>query len=731
MQTARLNVLLMMLGALALVTMPPAMQAQEKPARVELITGVRHAVSPPLRAVVPTLPSPASGVIPLRRPVPARPGPSVADPVLQVTTTANTSSSTASGLNFDGISSDGYIPPDTNLAVGATQVVQTVNVDYAVYDKVTGAQLLAPMAIHNIFAALGAPCGNSDGGDPVVLYDKSAGRWLISQLEYNRSFRSNYECVAISTSSDATGSFNLYAFSFSNNLPDYPKWGSWPDAYYLSANLFHNGSTFVGAAACAFPRDLMLAGQPVSGSQVICFQIPSEASLLPADLDGTTPPAAGEPGFYANLDSTLKLYRFYVDFATPSNSTFTGPIAVSGAASFNEACGGGACVPQPSTNQKLDSLGDRLMFRLAYRNFGTYESLVVNHSVQVNSGSNQTGVRWYEIRSPNSAPTIYQQGTYSPDTTTYRWMGSIAQDQNGNIAVGYSVSDNSSVYPGIRYAGRVPTDPLGTLQAEATIIDGSGYQSSYNRWGDYSAMSIDPSDDCTFWYTTEYILSSGSFVWHTRIASFKFSGCGTTTSPSFSLSASPASQTVTQGDGTTYDITVTPSGGFTGDVALSFSSLPAGPTGSFNPNSVLGGSGSSTLSVGTSSSPADTYTLTVTGTSGSLSSSTQVTLVVNASSTSPPDPPTNLAAKAAGRSGKVSLSWTQSTSPNITQNKVYRQFESNGYTLLATLSATTSYTDSSTSKGTNYCYEVTAVNASGQESSASSPACAVAGATAK
>jgi hypothetical protein len=705
------------LGALVFAAMPLA-RAQEKPARVELIQEIRHAVSPPMRQVIPTPPSPATGLIPLRHPVPGRARTFQPDPALQTSTTTATNTSTSSGSNFNGIASDGYIPPDTNIAVGATQVVETVNVEYAVYDK-KGNQVLAPRAIHNIFSALGAPCGTSDGGDPVVLYDHLAGRWLISQLEYNRSFSSNYECVAISQTSDATGSYYLYSLSFGSNLPDYPKWGIWPDGYYLSANLFYRGSTFQGAAACALPRDVMLSGNPVTSSQAICFQDPAEDSLLPADLDGATQPDQGEPEYFANFDSTLELYRFHVDFATPSNSTFTGPIGVSGAASFSQACGGGACVPQPGTNQQLDSLGDRLMYRLSYRNFGTYKSLLVTHSVQANS-SGQTGIRWYEIH-PASTPMVYQQGTYSPETSTYRWMGSIAQDQNGDIAVGYSVSDGSSTYPGIRYAGRVPTDtPLGTLEAEATIINGSGHQSSYNRWGDYSSMSIDPSDDCTFWYATEYMPSSGSFNWATHIASFKFSGCGTTSS----APAAPTNLSATAGDGQV-SLSWTASSG-----AASYNIYRSTTSGSYSNPPIGSSTGTSYTDTGVTNGTTYYYVVTAVDSNGESGYSNEASATPQAPTA--PAPPTNLTAKAAGKSGKISLSWTQSTSPSIVSNNVYRAIGTGGtYGLLATVSATTSYTDSGTTKGTTYCYQVTAVNSSGLQSGASNSSCAVAGATAK
>jgi hypothetical protein len=273
-------------------------------------------------------------------------------------------------------------------------------------------------------------------------------------------------------------------------------------------------------------RTKMLAGDPTATQQ--CFQLStSYGGLLPSDLDGTTAPPAGSPNFFMNFGAnSLNLWKFHVDFANSANTTFTGPTKITVAA-FNAACsGGGTCIPQPSTTNKLDSLADRLMFRLAYRNRGGVESLVVNHSVAVGTSKNSvTSVRWYEIRTPNGTPTVYQQGTLSTSDGIHRWMGSIAMDKQGNIALGYSAS-SSSVKPSIRYTGRLATDALGTMQAENIIQAGGGSQTgALHRWGDYSAMTVDPVDDCTFWYTNEYLKANGSFNWSTRIASFKFPGC--------------------------------------------------------------------------------------------------------------------------------------------------------------------------------------------------------------
>jgi hypothetical protein len=310
---------------------------------------------------------------------------------------------------------------------------------------------------------------------------------------------------------------------------------------------------------------------------------------------------------------------------TAQTASLAGPSSIP-VASFSPACsGGGTCIPQSGTTQKLDSLADRMMYRLAYRNFGDHQSLVTNHTVTAGTAS---GVRWYELRASGSSVSLYQQGTYAPDSN-YRWMGSAGMDQSGNLAVGYSVS-SSSINPAVRFAGRAPGDSLGTLGTELSMKEGTGSQNgSLSRWGDYSSISVDPVDDCTMWYTTEYIQTTGSYNWSTRIANFKFSNCGAAQTPDYSVSATPASQSVSQGGGTSFTATVTPSNGFTGVVNFSISGLPAGATASFNPMSVTT-SGSSTLTVNTTNStPAGSYPLTITAASGTLSHTATVTLAVS------------------------------------------------------------------------------------------------------
>ena len=270
----------------------------------------------------------------------------------------------------------------------------------------------------------------------------------------------------------------------------------------------------------------MLLGNAARGP--ICRTLTiGDWSLLPADLDGPNPPPINTPNYLMELGydrQSLLLWQFHVDFSSLT-STLTGPTTIPVAGYANACEGQGVfCIPQAGTSQLLDSLGDRLMHRLAYRNFGDYDVLLANHSV-----GSPSGIRWYEIRNPGSSPVLYQQGTFSPDSS-FRWMGSIAMDGIGDIAVGYSVS-STTINPAVRYAGRVPTDPLGTMETENSIIEGGGSQLDCgfhcgNRWGDYTSMTVDPVFDCAMWYTNEYYpTSSDTRAWSTRIASFQFPSC--------------------------------------------------------------------------------------------------------------------------------------------------------------------------------------------------------------
>lgn len=420
--------------------------------------------------------------------------------------------------NFDGIPSTGASPPDTVGAVGPDHYVQMVNTVFSVYDKM-GTLLAGPSSINSLWDGFGGNCEAQNAGDPMVLYDALADRWLLSQFAGPA-----IQCVAISQTGDPiSGGYFLYAFSLPQ-FPDYPKFGVWPDGYYMGAN--SNPKVF------AMDRASMLAGQAAG---IISFTVSSpgfHSAILPSDLDGTTLPPAGAPNtFYRHADSVfggsdrIETFAFAADFDTPANSTFTGPAQLN-TDSFTSLCNFSFdCVRQPSVGQRLDSITEWPMFRLAYRNFGTHESLVVNNAV--NAGSNQAAVRWYELRKSGANPwAIHQQGTYAPDSDS-RWMASMAMDREGNIAMGYSVS-STTVSPSLRYTGRLDGDlPLGTMtQGEATAIAGSGSQTGSNRWGDYSALTVDPEDDCTFWFTSLYQPASSGVSWRTRIFSFRFPTCG-------------------------------------------------------------------------------------------------------------------------------------------------------------------------------------------------------------
>lgn len=430
--------------------------------------------------------------------------------------------------NFEGVANlDGLNQPDTAGDVGPNHYVQWVKNHFQIFDK-NGVSLYGPARGNTLWSGFGGGCETGNNNDPIVLYDSIADRWFFSQFVTASPFG---QCIAVSTSPDPTGTYYRYFFPLILTY-DYPKFAVWPDGYYMTGDGYDPNQAFayVGTAALVFERSKMLAGLPASFQK---FEV-SGFEYLPADLDGARLPPAGSPAYFMHQSaSSLDIFRFHVDWTTPANSTFTGPTSLA-VAPYNVLCPATSnCVPQPGTVQRLDGLGFFPMQRFTYRNFGDHESLVVNLSVDVSSTAPiHAGVRWYEVRNtpPGGGTTLYQQGTYAPDSA-HRWMGSAAMDAVGDIALGYSISDGSSIFPGARYTGRLAGDPLGTMpQGEATMVIGTGSQTATNRWGDYSTMSVDPTDDCTFWYTTEYIQSAGG-PWRTRIASFKFPSCSACVPP--------------------------------------------------------------------------------------------------------------------------------------------------------------------------------------------------------
>jgi hypothetical protein len=451
------------------------------------------------------------------------------------------------GFNFEAVPGTSGYPPDTNGSVGNDQYVETVNTRYQVWSlnraTNTATSVLGPSNINTLWSGFGGPCQSQNAGDPVVLYDKVANRWLISQFTSAVSGGFYYQCVAVSTAANAAGTYARYAFAVPNgNFGDYPKYGAWTDAYYVMAHNFTTaaaGGSYVGGLFGAMDRTKMLAGDPSATWQVIID--PVEGGHMPADLDGFAPPPGGAPGIFASLHGDgMHLYRMKVDFTTPANTTRTLQ-AIMPIAPASAACGGGNCIPQPQSAFTLDSLADRLMFRLAYRNFIDHESLVVSHSVDPSITGVVSGVRWYDFRisgQPDAVCSLYpcthQQGTVADVANgRSRWMPSISMDGAEDIIVGYSATGTVEATDAhsIRYTGRAKSDPLGTMTAPETIIftgtrnivaDPAGLM--IGRWGDYTSTSIDPADDCTFWHANEYYAIGGTSNanWHTRVASASF-----------------------------------------------------------------------------------------------------------------------------------------------------------------------------------------------------------------
>jgi hypothetical protein len=459
-------------------------------------------------------------------------------------------------------------PPDTNADVSYNQIVETVNLTMRVYDK-SGAPLTPVLKQSDLFEALGGQCAETDPGDPIVLHDRMADRWNISQFNFaNGAAVPFFQCIAISKTNDAAGEYYLYEFQTPfPNFPDYPKLGVWNDAYYMSTRQFNpSPSQFRGLGAFAFNRAKMLAGDP--SAEQIFIAIPLDANypsgtssgMIPADHDGFIPPPAGAPNIFAIYDSDefgaadeVRLFNFHADFTTPANSTFLeraeSPIAVP--AFDDRVPGGRAHIEQPPPGENLDSIADRLMFRMSYRILNGVESLTTNHTVNVsgvnptNAATFQAANRYYELRTPavGGAYAVHDAATFAPDsgngaTGLNRWMGSTAIDHQGNLGSGYSISSTTQA-PGIAYVGREFNLLGDSITNEVVLFPGQGTQAagSGNRWGDYTSMSVDPADDCTFWHANEYYPPGNTaFNWRTRIGSFKFASC--TAPPQGTLSGS-------------------------------------------------------------------------------------------------------------------------------------------------------------------------------------------------
>jgi hypothetical protein len=466
--------------------------------------------------------------------------------------------------NFEGLSNQDNFnifgfrvnPPDPDGEVGPNNYVEMVNLTFAVYDK-SGNRLLGPVDTGTLWSGFSVPDCTDPSGDPVVLYDQITDRWILSQFTtsgLDDPTKPFWNCVAVSTTSDPTGSYYRYAFETGHfqYFPDYPKYGNWTDSYVLTTREF--GPTVeYGIGVYALEKNKMVNGQP---ARAVSFFLDGNApgilplvgdGLLPADIDGKQKPKTDsaipivgtqdDGGGYGATFDALNIFDLSVKWNSAASSTLTLNTQLP-TASFDSIfpCSPTSrdCLPQPGISdpsQYLDILSyrQRPTFRLAYRNFKDHESLVTSQSVEAAPGV--AGERWYEIRRVGGTYSLYQQGTYAPGDGVHRWMGSVAQDKKGDMALGYSVVNATNVFPGIRYTGRLAGDPLGQMTlGEGTIIDGSGVQRTTNsRWGDYTDMTVDPVDDCTFWYVNEYYTLAGQLSstagWQTRIASFKLPGC--------------------------------------------------------------------------------------------------------------------------------------------------------------------------------------------------------------
>lgn len=427
-------------------------------------------------------------------------------------------------LNFDGVGNvNGVIPPDTDGDVGPNHYFQMINLSFAIYDK-GGNKLYGPVDNSTLWNGFIGPWTGTNDGDPILLYDAMADRWMASQFAINTSNGTFWQLMAISETGDPLGAYYQYAFEFPA-FNDYPKYGVWPDAYYATFNMFGEWNR---TAAAAFERDKMLAGD--STARMILFDLPEHfnmRNMLPADFDGPPPPK-GTPNYHLVFKDDawgyptdqLQVWEFVSNWDDPQSSTFQETKILETEPFDSKLCDAPRwqCIPQPNSNLKLEAINDRLMFRVQYRNFETYSTLVTNHTVDAD-GLGNAGIRWYELRDYHDGDgwEIYQQGTYAPDDNS-RWMASIAMNGKGAIALGFTISSDT-IPPSIMYTGRTAEAPLGEMNlAEIEIISGLFAQANYNRWGDYSMMSVDPVDDTTFWYTQEYSIGG----WKTRICAFNF-----------------------------------------------------------------------------------------------------------------------------------------------------------------------------------------------------------------
>ncbi len=455
-------------------------------------------------------------------------------------------------IQFDGMGrppGNGF-PPDTNGDVGPNHYIQTINTSLAIYDKSTGAAIVGPLSFNTFMSAgaFGNLCDTNNFGDPIVLYDTFEDRWIITDFAFTLDGTGNvssppgaFQCFAVSQTGDpVSGGWYYYSINIADTLNDYPKFGIWPDGLYMMANEFGLGSlsgSFTNVRVWAFNKAQMYAG--AADPQIVSFDAPridqnggTVFAAIPSNArlqTGTPPP--GTPNYFAvtgTYTNALQVWKFSVDWDNVYNSSFTGASVPLTGATWS---GPPATVPSLGGNA-LDTLATRAMMQNQYTNIGGNESIWLTHTVRNSTTAGVAAPRWYELSVTGGtvAASPTQAAFHEPDTTTNRFMPSLAVDNDGNMLIGYSAS-SSAIKPAIRYAGRLAGDPLSTLpQTETTLIAGGGTQvgncgsSTCTRWGDYSAMSLDPIDGCTFWYTSQYYAADG-LNYNTRIGSIAFPSC--------------------------------------------------------------------------------------------------------------------------------------------------------------------------------------------------------------
>jgi hypothetical protein len=556
---------------------------------------------------------------------------------------------TFAGLGFNDACTGGQCgggwPPDTVGDVGPNHYIQAVNTAFGVYNK--SGTLLASSTFNNLWsgAGTGTPCDNKNYGDPVVIYDPMGDRWFVTDFAFNLSGGNPvapcYECIAVSKTSDpVSGGWYLYAINQSTVpggsglMNDYPKFGIWTDGLYQSANMFTlPAGSYWGAAFWAYNRLDMEAGKPIT-PVTASISGTSTFTMLPANLrigpQGAWP-AAGTPAYLIQDSQTA--YQFEVRKFTVNWGAGTGTLSAATNVAYTTV-GNPRSPSQPGTAQTLDSLAWRAMMQAQYKKVGGTESLWVNHTVRSSAGTGANGIQWSQVNVNGGtiSTTPVQTQLYRPDTTLDRWMGSLAVDGQGNMALGYSTSNNTAPnYPSLKYAGRLAGDALNSLpQTETTLFAGTGSQTTYNRWGDYSAMSVDPTDDCTFWYTNEYYAATGT-NWRTRVGAFKFPSC-TITSGTLVATVKDCSGTVIKNAVVTidgHDYGVTPAAGtFTAYLTPGSHTIYASYLGSSSSTQTVTVPGTVTLNVGTAPS------VTTSPASTSVCSGGSTTLTVAASGTS-------------------------------------------------------------------------------------------------